>query len=152
MAIADHLEEYQFQQKHDHWLGFVDGKPAYRAPECGHAVSAAHVKRCRACDTEYRTGANHHAWRGGRYDKGRGYIWINTGSNRGKMEHRIIAEKVLGRELKSHEAVHHINMNKSDNRRENLLICSKGYNAWLNQAYARAWAREKFEIGGHHSL
>jgi len=49
------------------------------------------------------------------------------------LEGRLIAEKTLGRYLKSNEVVHHINFNSLDIRNENLLICTKSYHSWLHQ-------------------
>lgn len=60
-----------------------------------------------------------------------------------KMSH-IIAEKSLGRKLKSSkplygnsEIVHHINQNNTDNRRENLLICTSSYHVYLHNRMRR---------------
>lgn len=39
-----------------------------------------------------------------------------------KYIHRIIMERILGRELKKSEVVHHINLNPTDNRKENLML------------------------------
>lgn len=40
-------------------------------------------------------------------------------------EHRAVAEKALGRKLRSNEEVHHINEDRFDNRLENLEVVTK---------------------------
>lgn len=55
---------------------------------------------------------------GERHFKSNGYVVI-----RNKCEHVLVAEKVLGRNLKTSEHVHHVNGVRNDNRPRNLVIC-----------------------------
>jgi predicted XRE-type DNA-binding protein len=43
----------------------------------------------------------------------------------GKHEHRVVAERVLGRKLESWEHVHHIDGNKHNNAPENLTVMTR---------------------------
>lgn len=65
---------------------------------------------------------NHPRWNGGRGLTVNGYVWVNTGVGKTKVEHRLIMEKHLGRPLFNHERVHHINGIRTDNRIENLIL------------------------------
>ncbi len=61
-----------------------------------------------------------------------------------RLEHRIIAEKSLGRPLKASEVVHHVNGNRADNRNGNLLVCTQRYHKWLHNEMGRRYAQEHF--------
>lgn len=65
-------------------------------------------------------------WNGGRYrlPSYGNYIMINLGANKRMLEHRYLMQKHIGRKLKPKEVVHHLNQDPSDNRIENLVLCS----------------------------
>jgi hypothetical protein len=77
------------------------------------------------------TGKKHPNWKGGKTVLSSGYIGIRVPmghhlrmKNAYAYEHQLIAEEKLGRNLKPGEIVHHINGKKTDNRPENIEICS----------------------------
>lgn len=57
----------------------------------------------------------------------------DSGQDEYVYEHILIAEKMLGRSLKKREVVHHLDLDKSNNRLANLLVLSKSMHAKLHQ-------------------
>ena len=92
------------------------------------------TKRCKTCSYIFRRETQRL-----RISKN-GYLY-SEGGKRPRPEHVVIVEKILNRKLKRNELVHHINMIKIDNRKDNLLVCDKKYHMRLHHKYAFEFAR-----------
>lgn len=66
-------------------------------------------------------------WEGVRkgYGEHNGYIRFTAGEHKGRLQHIVVMEQHIGRELQPQEVVHHINGNRKDNRIENLQLMTR---------------------------
>jgi hypothetical protein len=102
----------------------------------------------RDCFYKYRPslkGANNPAYKGGTAVRD-GYV-VERGVANPARQHKRVAEEMLGRKLESHEHVHHINGQKSDNRPENLMVLSPQHHLSLHQFFAQEFVKEHNEKG-----
>ncbi len=93
---------------------------------------------CEPLRKAHTSGESHASWRGGSFIDQWGYKMVRAThrqcGNPYSPEHIIVAERTIGRMLKrGQEHVHHINGDKSDNRPNNLLVCTKSRHRTLHR-------------------
>ena len=93
-----------------------DVKEKLRISHIGHKPS----EKQRKVSSERWKGENNPRWTGGQYKDKHGYKWVHDYKNRWRKEHRVVVEKIIGRDLKRSETIHHIDENKLNNKTENL--------------------------------
>ncbi len=127
-----------------YYLGRGGGK--YCSLSCSNSNRASLLKGHKQSDkhiqNRIKKGEDHYAWRGGMKIQN-GYRFIKVGKGY-KPEHRIIAEKALGRLLERGEIVHHFNGDRLDNRNKNLLVCTKSYHQCLHRKMSSLYMQEHF--------
>jgi hypothetical protein len=105
---------------------------------------------CKKCYKKYRQGKHF----GPIKDKVKisGYLYIYAPehpkcSKKGYVaEHRLVAEKMIGRYLTDDEVVHHINEIKTDNREENLKVMAKSEHIKYHQLQKKRGKDGKYKI------
>lgn len=108
-------------KNHPRWKG---GLP--KCIDCGKALSNYTYRnnRCKSCSQKGKLNNYIYKPEGTKIIKN-GYIFIKH-NNKWIQEHRLKAEKYIGRKLKQQETIHHIDGNKQNNKLRNLYLFCNG--------------------------
>jgi hypothetical protein len=89
---------------------------------------------------DHYSGSNHPRWKGGVYTTKKGYRMLRPSQfAKPVFEHVVIAERALGRPLPAGAEVHHVNEDRADNSRGNLVLCQDHSYHMLIQGRTRAF-------------
>ena len=67
-----------------------------------------------------------------------GYIEITRGENKGRPEHCVIVESIIGRRLFTNECIHHKDFDRSNNEVCNLRLMTKSEHARLHREFDKS--------------
>lgn len=105
------------------------------------------MRFCKGHGLKGKRGADVPGWKGGRVAQTSGYIYAfapdhpRATKDGYVLEHRLVAEQMIGRYLTSGESVHHKNGIKTDNRPRNLQVMTKREHGLLHKgAYLKRWS------------
>lgn len=80
-----------------------------------------------------RTDEKHHSWKGGINLKN-GYRTLKVKTGLYIFEHRLIMENTIGRKLFGNEIVHHLDGNKLNNSKDNLVLINNSEHTRLHNS------------------
>lgn len=130
---------------------YRDGGPLCAVLDCGRKSGTArycamHARRVNKYGAPGPAGYQRAPHGKRRWIDGNGYIHVSSGDSRfGIMEHRLVMERKLGRQLFPDERVHHKNGDRANNQLDNLELWSNSHPPGQRVEDKVKWAKEILE-------